>query len=571
MSIHKSDETTPLLGDEAAAKADYVTFPDPCDEDGVSWVSPRGFWWIETALWANVFLSGFDSTITASTYALVSSDFDAANEASWLTTSYLITCTAFQPLYGRFSDVFGRRACFFVCTVTFMAGCLGCAAAPTMLELVLMRALTGFGGGGLITMATIINSDMIPFRHRGMYQAMQNVLVGFGAILAASLGGMIAESIGWRWCFLLQVPVSLLALFVGYLVLENPRGTLAGGGERLRGDEEHDDPLRSRWSRWQSRLGGWWSDFVRYIDITGATVLVMALVLQLAGLSLGGNEFAWCSAPVVASLAVSVAMMALFVVTEARTTAMPVIPLGLLSGWQPAAVQLSNVFSGMCAYAYMFMIPLYFQAVLGESPSAVGIRLVFPSLSTLVGGVIAGYLMHHGCGLAYNVRFGTALMLVGNLLAVRMPGQPGGSWWMETLCLVPANVGVGMTNPSLLFSVIRLFEHKEQAVATSTVYLIRSMGNIYGVTLTSAVVQNALVAGLPVALGDIAGKDQIVERLRRSVFALDDLPPDLRAAARGVYCNALRIAFGVSAAFALLSFAFSFAVKSRSLKRGGGK
>ena len=104
------------------------------------------------ALWANVFLSGFDSTITASTYALISSDFHSANYASWLTTSYLITSTAFQPLYGRFSDVLGRRACFFVSTVTFLVGCLGCAVAPGMLSLNLMRALTGFGGGGLITM-----------------------------------------------------------------------------------------------------------------------------------------------------------------------------------------------------------------------------------------------------------------------------------------------------------------------------------------------------------------------------------------------------------------------------------
>ena len=101
-----------------------------------------------------MFLSGFDSTITASTYALISSDFSSASYASWLTTSYLITSTAFQPLYGRFSDVFGRRICFFASTVTFLLGCLGCGVAPSMLTLNLMRALTGFGGGGLITMGT---------------------------------------------------------------------------------------------------------------------------------------------------------------------------------------------------------------------------------------------------------------------------------------------------------------------------------------------------------------------------------------------------------------------------------
>ena len=109
---------------------------------------------LETALWANVFLSGFDGTITASTYAAISSEFQNANNAAWLTTSYLITSTAFQPLYGRFSDMFGRRICFFVSTLAFMAGCFGCSVAQTMLTLNLMRGLTGFGGGGLITMGT---------------------------------------------------------------------------------------------------------------------------------------------------------------------------------------------------------------------------------------------------------------------------------------------------------------------------------------------------------------------------------------------------------------------------------
>lgn len=104
------------------------------------------------AIFSNVFLGGFDGTVTASTYAVISSEFDAANTASWLTTSYLIASTACQPLYGRFSDIFGRRICFFTSAVTFMLGCLGCSVAQDIITLNLMRALTGVGGGGLMTM-----------------------------------------------------------------------------------------------------------------------------------------------------------------------------------------------------------------------------------------------------------------------------------------------------------------------------------------------------------------------------------------------------------------------------------
>lgn len=138
------------------------------DDGDSAWRAPPGFVWIQIgmdqthvlrqrlivapAIMSNVFLSGFDGTVTASTYAVISSEFNAANTASWVTTSYLITSTAFQPLYGRLSDIFGRRLCFFVATVTFMVGCLGCAIAPDVLFLNVMRALTGIGGGGLMTM-----------------------------------------------------------------------------------------------------------------------------------------------------------------------------------------------------------------------------------------------------------------------------------------------------------------------------------------------------------------------------------------------------------------------------------
>ncbi|KAK3349780.1 major facilitator superfamily domain-containing protein [Lasiosphaeria hispida] len=534
----EADETAPLLASQTP-KPDYVTFPESHEED--SWKPSPGFWWIETALWANVFLSGFDGTITASTYAAISSDFSAANNAAWLTTSYLITSTAFQPLYGRFSDMFGRRICFFISTLAFMAGCFGCSVSQTMLQLNMARGLTGFGGGGLITMATIINSDMIPFKQRGMYQAMQNILVGFGAVLGASLGGVIAESIGWRWCFLLQVPVSILALIVGHLVLENPPHTIIELHPKHR--------LRSA---------------LRCLDISGALFLVVGLVTQLMGLSFGGNEYAWNSPIVVCTLIGSTGLLAGFVLIEAETKAIPMIPLRMLQGLQPVVVQLTNVFVGMASYAYMFMVPLYFQAVRGDSPSAAGLRLMIPSLATPVGGVIAGSMMHRGYPLCYNVRIGTAMMLLGNVLAFSM-GMTG-SRWKEFIYLVPANLGLGLTNPSVLFSFVSLFEHREQAVATSTVYLIRSMGTIYGVTVTAAIVQNVLMARLSEALGSEAS-EELIEKLRKSVFALRDLPPATEMAVRALYGDALKIAFAASSSFALMAFVFSWAHKTGSLQR----
>jgi MFS family permease len=180
---------------------------------------------------------------------------------------------------------------------------------------------------------------MIPFKQRGMYQAMQNILVGFGAVLGASLGGVIAESIGWRWCFLLQVPVSVVALVVGYIVLENPPCIVPIS------DPKH--PFLSA---------------MRRLDLLGALVLVLGLVAQLMGLSLGGNDFPWASPVVIGSLAGSVVLLLLFVEIEATTKAIPMIPLRMLQGWQPTAVQLTNLFSGMAAYAVSVIHPFFFLA-----------------------------------------------------------------------------------------------------------------------------------------------------------------------------------------------------------------
>jgi MFS family permease len=194
-----------------------------------------------------------------------------------------------------------------------------------------MRALTGFGGGGLMTMATIVNSDMIPFRKRGMYQALQNGIYGFGAIAGASFGGSIADHIGWRWCFLLQVPVSVLALAVGYFVIKNPAITFSIG-----------DDFGAVWKK---------------VDVSGSLLLVAAVSVQLVGLSLGGNELPWGSPWVIVILVISVVLFALFFWVEANTSAIPVIPLRLLKGKLPIATQLTNLCAGMAAYGVSATTP----------------------------------------------------------------------------------------------------------------------------------------------------------------------------------------------------------------------
>ncbi|KAI2609976.1 major facilitator superfamily domain-containing protein [Hypoxylon fragiforme] len=540
-SLPDSEEPAPSpMGDsEPSERAPLLSSSPPKEED---WVAPRHFAWIELAIMSNVFLYGFDGTITASTYAVISSEFDATNTASWLTTSYLITSTAFQPLYGRVSDIFGRRICFFISTVAFALGCLGCGLAGDIVLLNSMRALAGFGGGGLMTMATIVNSDMIPFRKRGMYQALQNGIFGFGAICGASFGGSISDTIGWRWCFTLQVPVSVVALVLGHMVIKDQRT-----------DINAVSSLKETW---------------RIVDFSGALLLVVAISIQLVGLSLGGNELPWGSPWVIGSLVGSVVLLGLFLLVEAKTTAIPIIPLRMLRGRLPVFTQLANVCAGLSAYAYLFLLPLFFQIVLLDSATAAGARLAIPSLATPIGGLVSGIVMSRWGKLITLVRTGAILMAIGNALVTSL--QFVDSNWKYYVYIFPANLGQGIIYPGILFTSLATFEHADHAVSASTVYLIRSLGTVWGVSLTSAIVQTTLNARLPVVLRDVPDKWRIIDAIRHSAEAIRDLPPDVQLKARMVYYEGIKYAFATSTAFAVVAFCAAMCAREKGLRKTSG-
>jgi MFS family permease len=182
-------------------------------------------------------------------------------------------------------------------------------------------------------MATIINSDIIPLQNRGMYQAVQNGLHGFGAICGASLGGVIADSIGWRWCFLCQVPISLAGLVVGYFVIKNPPPS----STEIQSDDDDDEvETKALW---------------RQIDLAGAILLVFGLSAQLAALSLGGNQYPWSDIKVILCFVISVIILIIFVWVELKTKALPVMPMYMLKGRAVISNMISNVLVGMSSYA----------------------------------------------------------------------------------------------------------------------------------------------------------------------------------------------------------------------------
>lgn len=524
--------------DSNKAQAVVVTERDLLLPNKPRFSESPNFIWIEVALLSNVFLYGFDSTVTASTYTTIGNQFNANDIASWITTSYLITATAFQPLYGSFSDVIGRKKCCFFALLIFGIGCLGCALAPDIYTLNLMRAITGLGGGGLITLSTIINSDIIFPRKRGLFQAVQNILVGMGCVAGASFGGVISSYFGWRWCFLCQIPPALMSIYVGSHYIKNQPGF----------DEAHSVLFSRR--------------VLKKIDLSGSAVLVVSLTLQIFFLTLV-SENQTTDWRIWALGIIGFSLLGYFVYLEYYTKSdHPIMPVRLYKSWYSGLLLAQNFMIGLSALSYLFTLPLLFQIVLGDSPSRAGLRLGIPSLSTPIGGVVTGVLMNkYGC-LKSLVYTGTFIMSCGNYLALCV-SRSIPSWAIDLL-LIPANIGQGMAYPSSLFTFIFAFGSAHQATSTSTVYLMRSIGGVWGVSCVSSIIQAYVKFKVREDLHnltDLSSHDikKIITKVTKSTDTIKYLPETVRDIVLVDYERGIRIAQLFSSVCCTLGFLFCLA------------
>lgn len=194
-------------------------------------VSVARFWLIFGGIMANYFVACFDSTIMASSHPVITSYFKSANSASWLSTAFLLTSTAFQPVFGRLSDTIGRKTPYIFTLSIFLLSTIWCALAQSMTSFIAARALCGLGAGGMMSLGSIITSDLVPIEIRGAYQSYINVIFGAGSALGAALGGAIADHWGWRWEFGFQIP-ALTVCLIGACITVPSRLGLKEGAEQ---------------------------------------------------------------------------------------------------------------------------------------------------------------------------------------------------------------------------------------------------------------------------------------------------------------------------------------------------
>lgn len=482
--------------------------------------------YIVPAISLGIFLSAADQTIIMASYGQIGSDLKALNLTSWIATSYFLTLTSFQPLYGKLSDIFGRKPCLLFAYAVFGLGCLGCGLARDINELIAARVFQGIGGGGMTTVVSILMSDIVPLRDRGLWQGIINIIYATGAGTGAPLGGILSDYIGWRWAFLAQFPLCIIAFIaVSFLLKLPPR------------DSAH----------WKTKL--------RRIDFLGAVVLVGAVLGFLVGLDRGSNV-SWRLPLTIASLAVSAVLFVVFILVEIYLAAEPFAPGHIIFNRTFFACYSCNFFSFGGWIAALFYIPLYFQAVDDVSATTAGLRLLPSILAGVTGSVFAGLLMKWS-GKYYWLTIAAYASLTTGVFCIYLFSGGVVASTVPMICgMVISAFGNGIGVTTTLIGLISNATYEDQAVVTACSYLFRSLGSVIGLSLSSTVVQQVLRNRLQSGLRDSKNIDQIVEGVRESLDFIKTLDPATARIVRDSY------GWSTNKGFAFLVFVVFFALLS---------
>ncbi|GMK57002.1 hypothetical protein CspeluHIS016_0308420 [Cutaneotrichosporon spelunceum] len=475
------------------------------------------------SVWSATFLSAFDSTVVATLLGDISSSFNAFHLASWLGTAYLLSLACFTPVYGRLADALGRRDAQLIALVFFTIGTVGCAAAPTMMTLILSRGIAGIGGAGLTSVGSILLSDLVDLRHRGLYQGLANMVYALGASLGGPVGGWAADQFGWRVAFSAQVPLLFGSMLAIWCFVP---GDLGG---RVRDSDDVHHTLT-----WKQKLAR--------IDYAGSAALGVAVTALLLSMSLktsglGDVEYNWSDPLIWGLLLVFVAFTGIFLVIEAHWAAEPVLPLSMFKRATPTAVAVANLVMAMCIFSLLYNVPLYFIAVKLRSATIAGVHLLPYSAFIGAGSLAVGFIMR-ATGRYYPAMVASGIIVVFSC-AMMLTWSENTPEWLTWVAPSPAGFGyAGVLTTTLVALMADVAKEGtgEIAVGTTMTYMARTIGQVLGVSFSSAILQSTLQSDLRARIND----PDLVQLIRRNTEAVRTLPADVREIAVSAYSNGLK-------------------------------
>jgi EmrB/QacA subfamily drug resistance transporter len=473
-----------------------------------------------------ILLAAIDQTVVVPAVPAIAADLNGFGHLSWIVSAYLVTSTAATPIYGKLSDIYGRRALLLPAIVLFVIASIFCALSQSLWQLILSRALQGLGGAGLMSMAQAAIADVVAPRERGRYQGYMAGAWGVASIAGPILGGWMTDSLSWRWIFWINLPIG-----IGAFLLSN---------RALKLLKVKRQPAR--------------------IDYAGAGLLTFLISSVLLIMSWGGVEYSWISAPVLVLAALSALMLAALIVQE-RHAPDPLLPPRLFANSVFSRGVLIGFLLAGGMFGGTFLLPLFFQLIHGANAAASG-SLIVPFLGFNVLGAYTSGQLARRLGKTKGILLaGLIAATAGFGLLATLDADTGQA--VSVLYMAIVGFGIGACMPASLVIVQNAAERRDVGVATGALLFLRSMGGAFGSTLVGAVLASRFAAGMA-AQGITTNVD--LGALRGHEGGALSLEPATRAAAHAALAGGFHLAFAFCAGLAAVASIACIGMKDLPLR-----
>jgi EmrB/QacA subfamily drug resistance transporter len=462
-----------------------------------------------------ILLAAIDQTVVVPAVPSIAADLNGFGHLAWIVTAYLLTSTVATPIYGKLSDIYGRRALLQTAIVVFVLASMLCGFAQSLMQLIVARALQGLGGAGLMAMAQASIADVVSPRERGRYQGYMAGTWGVASVAGPILGGWMTDYLSWRWIFWVNLPIGIAAYLLSSSALKMLK-------------------IKSRAAK---------------IDYLGSALLAGFTTAALLVMSWGGSEYSWTS-PTILELSTGAVLLLVLLILQEKRNADPLLPPRLFSNAVFSRGVLIAALNSGAMFGATFLLPLYFQLMRGADASLAG-TLIVPYLgANCLGAFTGGQIARLVGRVKILIQAGTFVTAVGFGLMATV--GPNTSHILTLAYMVVVGLGIGLVMPCTLVMIQNAAERRDVGSATGAFLFLRSMGGAVGSTLTGVVLAGQFAAGVarsgitvPVDLGS----------LRVPAGTVSTLDAATQAAAQIALSGAFQAGFAACSVLAVLAWA----------------
>ncbi|KAK0648884.1 major facilitator superfamily domain-containing protein [Cercophora newfieldiana] len=499
---------------------------------------------IISVLLIGIFVANADGSMLLATHPTIASEFNDLTNSTWLITSFALAGAATQTLYGKLSDIYGRKP---LVIIAYSILVIGWGIGQTMWQVVLGRVISGAGSSGMTALVSVLITDLVPLRDVAQWRAFVNVVATAGRSVGGPLGGWLADVVGWRWSFLGQVPVVGFAIVLVALYLPKPPSEAESDTS-----SDASSGKKSKWSR---------------IDFSGSVIFAAMVLALLLPIELGGVKFPWTHPIIISLFTLSGILLALFIFVEKREEE-PILPLEIFHRRDAVLSFLVMGFQMAAQISLMFSVPLYFQVTGGMSNTESGMHLVPAVVGNAVGGLLSGLIIKRSGRYKLLVVFSvTCSSLSYLLMMLRWHGNT--NWW-ESLYIIPSGFGTGIAQSALFISLQVVIDPAHMAPAVSFMYLSTTVWITIGLPVSSAAMQASLRSTLQTRLLKLglSGKDMhmILENAISDVGYVARTTGAVHTAIVDSYVDGLWWSHSVSFIASSTAFVLSLFLKQRRLE-----